>query len=227
MEAESVNRCEGCGVDVDGALKYCPLCGGQLAAASGENGLYPDVHEKTQIDRRSFTDDLSIFLTLLFIGGAVTLNMIFWSGTPWFLAVAAPVLYVWILVRHTIMSETYVGAKVFLQIGGVMGMMLAFDYMGGLYGWSYEVIFPLLLVAAIVYIDFYAWIHKSLWRDNLVYAIFFVALGCAPLALYLTGLTHAFAPMLLSAVASGVTVLGLLRFTIRHLREELHKRFHI
>jgi len=227
MESKIVNRCENCRVDVDGALKYCPLCKKQLAEHSGENGLYPDVHRKTEIDHRSFMGDLFVFLTFVFICGSIILNLIFWNGVPWFLAVAAPVLYAWILVRVTIFSSMYAGAKAFFQMAGVMGMMLAFDYMGGWYGWSYQVVLPFVLTIGIAYIDFYSWIHKSYWRDNLVYAIFFLGLGLLPLIFYVTGITQAFMPMLISTIASALTVLGILRFTIRHFNEEMRKRFHI
>lgn len=213
---------------VEGCLSHCPLCGAKLAEEPApENTLYPAVEEKTHIDRSSLLEDLMAFSALLFIGGSLVLNLIFWRGTPWFIAVAAPVLYTWVLVGTTIFSDLYAGAKVFFQLVSIMGMMLAFDFVGGWLGWSYEYVLPLLIVACLVYIDFYSWIHKTLWRDNLVYAILFVLLAMIPLILLLTGVVTVAWPAVLCTIVGGLTILGILKFTFNYIREELNKRFHI
>ncbi|MDL2236239.1 DUF6320 domain-containing protein [Christensenellaceae bacterium OttesenSCG-928-K19] len=222
-----MNYCEECNVYVDDSLHHCPLCGKVLTSSPQPNGLYPDVVEKDYIDRRTFMTDLFLFLTFLFIGGSVILNLLVFNGTPWFLLVAAPILYVWILVRITIISDMHVGAKVLFQILGVMGLALAYDFVFGWHGWSYEYVLPFLLIAAIAYIDVYSYIHKSQWRDNLVYAVVFVLLGFLPFIFYFTGVTHAAIPMALCTFASGLTILGLLRFAVRRAYGEIKKRFHI
>ncbi len=227
MEKPGVNYCDICNVYVDEALSHCPLCAKKLTDTPAPNQLYPDVVQNDFIDKRSFTNDLFLFYTFLFIGGSILLNLIFWEGTPWFIVVAAAVLYAWIFVRVCIVSDVFPGAKAFAQMAGVMGLMLSIDYVSGWYGWSYEVILPFILTLGIVYIDFFSWIHKSLLRDNLVYAIIFVGLCFLPLIFYLTGITHVLVPTLLSTIAGALTILGILRFTIRHLSTELKKRFHI
>jgi hypothetical protein len=221
------NRCAACRVDVEACHPRCPLCGAALTETPDENSLYPEVTEKTQIDRASLLDDMFVFSAFLFIGGSIVLNLIFWQGIPWFIAVAAPVLYTWGLVRITVLSDLYTGAKIFFQLISLTGMMLAFDFAGGWLGWSYEYVLPFLLITSLVCIDFYSWVHKSQWRDNLVYAILFVILGLAPLILLLSGVTAAAVPAVLCAAVSGLTVLGILKFTFNYIREELRKRFHI
>lgn len=227
METEMLNHCDQCSADVDAALMHCPLCGTKLTDAPCENTLYPELIEKEFVDRRSLMDDTLLFVTFIFIVGSILLNIIFWNGVPWFMAVAAPILYTWILVRVTILTDIYPGHKALLNMAGIMGMMLAFDFVGGWHGWSYEIVLPFVLVAGLVYIDIYAWIHKTYWRDNLMYAILFIGLCFIPLALYFAGLSDALAPMLLSSIAGTVTILGILRFAVRRVRGEMRKRLHI
>lgn len=227
MERQKINYCSECHVFVDPGLAHCPLCKKQLTQTPEENGLYPDVSEQHYVDRHTFWGELLVFLTFLFIGGSIVINLAVWNGIPWFLAVAAPLLYVWVMVRITLFSDMYAGTKALFQILGVMGMMLAYDFVSGWHGWSCEYILPLVLVAGIVYIDVYSYIYKSYWRDNLVYAIVFVAIGFLPFIFYFTGVTHAVVPMVLSTVASGLTVLGILRFTVNYFKTEMKKRFHI
>ncbi len=222
-----MNRCADCGVNVDTGLKKCPLCGKTLTEEPGENGLYPNVSEQRYIDKHTLLDDTLVFFAFVFIGGSIVLNMIFWEGTPWFLAVCASILDVWLLIRVTIVSNLSAGAKAFTQLAGIMGMMLVFDYLSGWRGWSYEYALPFLLIAAIVFIDIYSWIHKSYWRDNIVYALLFIGLGFIPLILYFTGVSSALVPMILSSIAGIVTILGILRFAIRSVSVEMKKRFHI
>lgn len=222
-----MNYCEDCNVYVDTGLRRCPLCGRVLTNSPAQNELYPEVREEKFINLHTFMTDLFVFLTFIFIGCAIVLNMTLDSSSPWFLLVAAPLLYVWILVRNTILSDVYVGVKVLFQMLGIMGISLSYDFVFGPIGWSVEYVLPFVLIAGIVYIDLYSYIHKSKWRDNLVYAILFVALGFLPFIFYFTGITHAAVPMALCTFASGITVLGLLRFAIRRLSGEIKKRLHI
>lgn len=121
---EELNYCENCHVYVDNALDRCPLCGEHLSDSPTPNEMYAPVRPQTRGDRRSFYQDLLIFLTLVFVLGAVVINMLTWDGVPWFLAVATPILYMWILVK-TCFSEYLFGTKVLLQLaGGMAGRFL-------------------------------------------------------------------------------------------------------
>ncbi len=137
---------------------------------------------------------------------------------------AFPFIYVPIL--NIIYIIIYTGVKMLFQMLGIMGICLAYDFVFGCTGWSVEYVLPVVLVAGLVYIDLYAYIHKSKWRDNVVYALVFVALGILPLIFYFTGVTRALTPMALCTFASGVTVLGLLRFAVRRFAAEMKKRLH-
>ncbi|MGI6153567.1 MAG: DUF6320 domain-containing protein [Christensenellaceae bacterium] len=227
MEQRKMNECPDCCVLVDGSLKNCPLCGRKLTDEPSGDTMYPDIQKEQYISRRSLLTDELLTLTIIGIGICALINILTWNGMPWFLAVAAGVLFSWVLVKGVVLSELYPGLKALCAMASFFGLMFALDYMTGFYGWSYEALLPLILLAGIVYIDFFSFFHKSYWRDNLVYAILFLILGFIPLIFYLAGITHAFLPMLLCAIGSVLTILGIIRFTIRHLKSELKKRLHM
>lgn len=229
MEHPGVNYCPNCQVSVDASLARCPLCRQELTDHPEQNSLYPDIRPRKdrRIPLRSFYSDLMAFLSVLFIGASIVLNIIYWRGTAWFLAVAAPILYVWIVLITLVFSDYYFGTRVFLQLLGLMAMFLSFDYAAGWTGWSVNVALPLLLLASNVLIDTYSGTYKSRWKDNLAYALLFAILGCVPLILYLSHVTDAFFPMLLATVSSIVSALGMLRFAFRSVWHELKKRLHI
>ena len=222
-----MNYCDECRVYVDDCLEYCPLCGKKLTEHPCENLLYPKVERKRYVDRHSLTMDYFLLATFVVITLCIAINIFTWNGQPWFLAVAVPVLYAWILIKVTILGDHYAGLKAFLQMITLFAMFFAFDYISGFKGWSYSFFLPLILSLGIAYIDFYSYYHKSRWRDNLMYAILFVALGLIPMVLYFLGVRQNFFLMCLSTFASAITVLGMLRFAYRYLKLEMRKRFHM
>ncbi len=224
---QAMNYCDICHAKVDPSLRSCPLCGKHLSNEPAPQRLYPTVSKRRYIDGRSLILDYLALCTLVIIGLCIIINLLTWEGKPWFLLVAAPVLYAWILVRVTIFSDLYAGIKVLLQMVGVFGLFLVFDYLSVFRGWSIEVMLPLILAGGIIVMDVFSYQHKSYWRNNLMYAILFVALGMVPLVFYLLHWTHIAWPVVLSTVASGLTVLGLFRFAIRTLKYEFVKRFHM
>lgn len=222
-----MNYCEDCRVYVDNGLKCCPLCGKRLTEHPCENELYPHVSKKQYIDKKSLTMESLMFATFVVIFVCIIVNLTTWDGSPWFLAVTAPVLYAWVLIRVTIISDVSVGLKTLLQVVTLTGMFLAFDFVGGAIGWSYRIIMPLILGIGIAYIDFYSYFHKSYWRGNLLYALLLLLLGFIPLILYLAGEEMLLVPVLLSTFVSIITILGILRFALRQLKSEMQKRFHM
>lgn len=221
-----MNYCDECKVYVDKCLKNCPLCGKQLTDQPTENELYPHVTPKKYVDKHSLVMEYLSFATFVVICVCIIVNLFAWDGNPWFLAVAAPVLFAWI-IYVAVVSDLSVGLKTLLIVVTLTGMLLAFDFVGSRSGWSYKIAMPIILGLGIAYIDFYSYLHKSYWRDNLLFAFLLLLLGFIPLILYLAGEEMLLVPMILSTFASGITILGILRFALRQLKSEMQKRFHV
>ena len=136
-------------------------------------------------------------------------------------------MYVWIVLWGYVLHQQYFGAQLVLQLCGLMAILMSIDASAGWTGWSVNYVLPLLLLACNVLIDLYAGTYKSRWKDNLLYALLFAVLGFLPMILYLSSITHALVPMLLAALSSAISILGMLRFAVRVLAQEMRKRFHV
>lgn len=226
MESNNTNYCSSCRVNVDSGLTNCPLCGSRLTDKPDENTLYPPLNtEKTEV-RRSFTEELYRFLSLIFIGGSILLNIIFWDGTLWCVSVAAVIFCAWLIIQFTVFSPKEGGVKIGLYMLGAFVVLAAFDYTAGYTGWCLNYGLPFILTAGLIAIDLYSSVHKSKWKDNLAFAIFYVILGSIPLIFYFSKVTTRLFPAILCAFVAGFTIFGLIRFSLRYFAEEMRKRFH-
>lgn len=222
------NYCDHCHVMVDPALENCPLCRQRLTDSPQGPRMYADVDTDESTARtRGFYEDLLIFLSVAFLSTSVVLNIIYWNGKPWCLSVGSAILYVWIVLHTTVFRHRYFGTQMLLQLAGLMALFVSFDASAGWTGWSLNHVLPLLLTVCNVMIDFYSWVYKSRWKENLMCALTFAILGFVPMILYFTHVTDAMIPMMLSAISSVVSILGMLRFAVRTLMQEIKKRFHI
>lgn len=223
-----MNYCPNCHVHVDGALEKCPLCRETLTDHPEENPLYPDIHPSRAREKRTQQMDLLNLMGLVFALAALVLNLIFWQGTPWFLAAVVPIGYSWLTITTALHPSWFFGTRVFFQLIGLTAVFLMIDYLAGWQGWSVRIVLPFLLIGSNVAIDIYAYGHKSRWKDSLVYALLFAGLGCLPIVFWSTGVEKGSMLLpILSAVASALTVLGMLRFAVRTFVLELKKRFHV
>lgn len=227
-KASEANYCPNCHVSVDPSLENCPLCRRHLTDTPSQDRMYPEPTDATSSVRpRDFFEDLLIFLSAAFLCGSVVLNIVYWQGKPWCLSVASLILYVWIVVWENVYRRYYFGTQVLTQLCGLTLVFVSFDISAGWTGWSLNHVIPVLLMTCNVLIDLYSGMYKSRWKDNLMYALLFAVLGFVPMILYFAKVTTAWLPMALAALSSTISILGMLRFAVRTLVQEMKKRFHI
>lgn len=227
MEHDNLNYCPNCHVHVDGALARCPLCQAPLTASPSENTMYAPHASERRKRNRNFYEDLLLFLSFAAVVGACVINLLTWYGNPWCIGVAATVICVWIFLKTWDDAKYPFGARLLLQGLGVVAVLLAIDYQTGMRGWCVNYIVPFFLIGCNAAIDLYAYVYKSRWVANLIFAFLFVILGYLPLIFCWSGIASAWTPAILSAVASTLTLLGILRFAIRSFALEMKKRFHV
>lgn len=226
MEPESLNYCENCHVEVDSALARCPLCRAPLTDRPTGNLMYARP-ARAERPRRTLYEDLLVFLSFGAVVGACIINLLTWDGNPWCVGVASVVICVWVFIKTWDDSKLPFGARMFLQGLGIVAVLLSIDYQMGYSGWCVNYVVPFFLIGLNAGIDLYAYVYKSRWVANLIFAFLFIVLGYVPLIFCWTGVATAWTPAVLSAVASSLTLLGTLRFAVRSFSLEMKKRFHV
>ena len=147
-----MKHCKICGVDVDTFKNYCPLCYGTLEEKCKKNNaeMFDLSSKKTISKTKSLV--LKVFLLISVIVMVACFYINYQTKTqPWSVIVALAVVYLWVLVAHTIMSKSTVFKKVLFQIISVGAILFATNRFFSNTEWFTNFVFPgLSLLCAFV-----------------------------------------------------------------------------
>ena len=121
--------CKNCKINVDADRNYCPLCFRELKTINEESvGEYPFMERRKNEHVTQSTHlllKIFLFLSVSIISVCTLVNLLINPETLWCLLVGFSLIYVWILVAHTILSRRGVFEKIFMQLVGVMLILWA------------------------------------------------------------------------------------------------------
>ena len=114
-------RCKFCNVEVDCKTHICPLCHELLTPENDKEDLSPAFPPKTaRAERRRHTHftATNIYLAASFVifVASLAVNLGLHQPTKWFLMVGAVLLYGFLTMRNTVMSNNSAWIKAFWQI---------------------------------------------------------------------------------------------------------------
>jgi len=163
-----MKHCKNCNVDINTNTNYCPLCFNTIEPTDSPeepklldvNKEKPTIITKTHMVRKVF---LLMSLGIMLITGAINY---FVGGTPWSLVILVSIVYLWIFVKHTIMSHRNMFEKVLFHIVGIIGVLLASQYVSGGGLWFVNYVLPSLLTVALIVMNMMLLISKKrrLWE---------------------------------------------------------------
>lgn len=222
-----MNKCNHCNVYIDESVSKCPLCqGGVNRNTKPQNLLYPDYININNISRRHFILKLELFIAMLIIGACLFINLLTNTKHLWFLYIIGPVLYILLLVNHTILAKAHIGTKILLQVLGISSVLLMTDLVSGYYRWSVNIVIPLLFIATILAVTLMIFIKKKLWDDYVGYIIVYSFLGLIPILLYSVGVSDSIWASAASALYSTITIGILFLIPGWNFKNEFVRRFH-
>lgn len=223
-----MNKCEHCQVRVDEHLTKCPLCLKVINPHTEvtENSLYPTYTHK--VHTKSFLFKLGVFLSIATVSICALINILTLQhvGRLWFLYIAVTVLYLWLLIGHTILSKSRVGSKIFLQTIGTSIILYVIDFNSGHSRWSVNFVIPFLVMAATLFITWKVYTKKMLWNEYIGYTIAMIFLGFIPTILYLVGIANILWASASAALYSLLTIIGMFTFANKRFKNEFKRRFH-
>ncbi|CAM3909456.1 MULTISPECIES: DUF6320 domain-containing protein [Paenibacillus] len=221
-------RCDSCGVTVDPAHAVCPLCRRNTAGGSktAGNRWYPSYSAMPE-PRESGTFARSlIFMIMAVISITLVINVLGSRDVWWSLFVAPCVLYAWLLIRHTWMSNSHLGAKIVVQWLGLSGMLLWINALSGGTAWSTGYVIPFLVMAATLLMTLLCIAKPLGWREFGGYLLLMVFLGFTPLLFFLLGLSHVLWPSVSAAMYALLTFGGMWLLADKGFRKEVKRRLH-
>lgn len=204
--------------------QYCPLCKHKLSEGSVDNTYYPVYETKAQ--RRHFAQRLVIFIATFAVSTSLLINLLTEPHQLWFLYVLGPVLYSLLLINHTILSKAHIGSKVIFQVIALSIMLFILDAASGSSKWSIHYVIPFLVTLATLYVTIIVLLKPMKWREYIGYLTTMVVLGFLPIVLFLSSWSTVLWPSAATALYALLTLIGMILFSEKTMKNEIVRRFH-
>lgn len=226
-----MKQCEACHVHIAmDNRQFCPLCGTELVKApppgyAFAQNPYPNL--TGTIRQYNFIRRLLLFLTLLGCSVCILVN---WLVTPdllWCLIVLLVAAYCWITIPPLLRRGANYATRVVWQVIFTSALLIALDFLTGYRGWSISYVLPSLLAAGILGIGLMAIFNRTNWAQYMFSQVWMAIFAFAPLILYLVGIAQNLTMALITAILGIASILVMLVFGDRSLKNEFKRRFNL
>lgn len=214
--------CSNC--DIYTQQPYCPLCKHKLSEELEHNAYYPAY--ETKVQRRRFVQRLVLFIAIFAISTSLLINLLTKPNQLWFLYVLGPVLYGLLLINHTILSKAHTGSKVIFQVIALSIMLFILDAASGSSKWSIHYVIPFLVSLATLFVTIIVLRKPMKWREYIGYMTTMVILGFLPVILFLSSWSTVLWPSAATALYALLTLIGMILFSEKTMKNEIVRRFH-
>lgn len=223
-----MNKCKRCGVFVEDYSGVCPLCDSvvkEVEKTPESPSRYPNIGLKTRKLKKIC--QIGTFVLVLVGILLVILNYYLTPHVRWSMISAGGILYLIITVRDILNKRTGHIRKIYLQVIGLIALIICIDLALGFTGWSLEYGFPIVIYGINLTIILCMIINYANWQNYLVMQIFVTILSVINMIFYLTGVVKG---AILPWIALGVSVVllaGTVVFGEKKATNELKRKFHI
>lgn len=223
-----MKHCSLCRLEVDTNQEYCPLCYNHLTEISKKetpemfNLEKPSARQK----KRSIVAKVFLLITLTLLAACVFIN-IETKTTPWSVVVVLSVLYLWVLVAHTIMSRSTPFKKVLFQLVSIIALLVATNKLFSNNDWLTHYVYPALAMFATCVLSMIVCCSKH--RKKLYFSFFSIfALLLAASLIFVCFKIDTFRILnLINILFQAVIMVALMLFAGRSLLTEASRKFHI
>lgn len=223
-----MKKCEKCNVSVATNKKQCPLCFNELEGeVDNKANLYSDATYSDNTPKKNMLlMKIFGFLTIVTLVICAFLNVVTGTEVLWSLLVGVGICYVWILVRHTIISRRGSFEKMFFQFVGLFAVVLVTNYLAG-GEWFWNIFVPSASLITTTVLLFLLLVNKK--RNDFVVSSFVMTLILIVLSVVLVCLPVDSFKLLnwISIIYSSLFLLGILIFGGRSLKRGLQKNLHV
>lgn len=234
-----MKECPRCQVQILTNRMTCPLCTAVLKTSSKEATFKPSKfppYMSSDAIKRNFVLRLLLFISIVVGGISLLINLLLIETGLWSLVVISGIIYLWILIKYTIMTNYNISLRLLFQAIAVTIFVFAIERFIPLLTkepasrrWSLEYVMPFVMIATSLSITMLIFIRPLKYREYVFYLFCMSILGFIPLIFHFLKLIepHGYIPSLICAAYSVVTLLGMFFFGDRATKDELIKRFHV
>ncbi|WP_042221017.1 DUF6320 domain-containing protein [Oceanobacillus manasiensis] len=219
-----MNYCNHCAVSINHVT--CPLCHRKVAESiDNEVKLYPDY--MTMKKRRTFIAKVVAFLSITMASTCFVINLLVNADYLWSLYVVGGAVYLWVTMNHTLLSSAHTGAKIILQVISLSSVLVIMDFTSGFQRWSVNFAIPLIIIMATLLTTIIILKKRVHWRDYMGYTFVMFVIGFIPIGLYISGIATVLWTCVGTSLYALLTLIGMLLFSYKTIKEEFIRRFHV
>ena len=223
-----MKKCSKCNVTVNTNYKTCPLCYNELTETKGEvNELFKQRElEPKKPSVKKVLKKLFLFLSIIAIIVCVTINLMVKVFPLWSLLVVLGILYVWILIVHTIISKRNIFEKLFLQIGTIIGLLFACQWISDGRQWMVDYVIPCISMAVMLVL-FILCLRLKNHQGLVSFFIMNIILTLLSGILLICKVPDFSLLNIITCIIGCVSFLGVILFSGSALKTEFGKKFHV
>lgn len=224
-----MKHCNHCNIDVNTTNSYCPLCYNTLETKNNDkmSGLYDVCDKKPRSDvKNHFLLRLFTLFSIIAIAGVVFINLIV-GGRPWAGIVISSIIYLWILIRHTIVSYRNTFEKVFLQLIGISLILISTSFVSVENDWFLNYVLPSVLIGAGLTLLMVLFCSRK--RKNYMFSFFIIYLLMiiAGVVFWCTSFAEYKLLYSICVIINSLIVIGMLLMDFKTIKTEFLKKFHL
>ena len=219
--------CPQCRLQITGAPRRCPLCGGELTGTGDAQAeVFPTL--AAQRHRMRLFVRIVSFLALAAAAVCLLVNLLYPSETWWAGYAAAGIGSGWLLLVFALQRRRNV-PKTILWLTTLGGLLcVGWDLATGWRGWSVTWLIPILCTAAQLALIVLPRLLRLRFSDYIFYLAADLFFSVLPAIFYLTGLLQgSVLPSLICSCAGAISLAALAVFRGRELAWEFSRRMHL
>jgi len=224
-----MKTCKYCHTTIDTDKNYCPICFNRLDNLDeNSTGLYSlRKTNETTVKNSRFLLKLFFFLTVCSITACVLVNILLTHEPYWFWLVIFGEAYIWILVKHTILSKSSVFSKVVLQVLAAIAIMIFAERLS--FGkWLVPYVYPSVSLSVTIVLSLLLALSDKRGEYVFGFSILVVILGLVSLILVLFDLSDGFDILnIINVSCCALSFFGYLLFGFNAMKNDLSKRWHL
>lgn len=225
-----MKTCSKCKISINTNKKQCPLCFNELDGDFDEEVgevLNTAKFKDTTAKKNYLLIKIFSFLSIVAISICLFINLLYTPKLFWSAVVILGILYVWVLVKHTIISNRGFFEKIFFQFGLLFVIVLSTNMFSGGEIWFWNFFAPSASLATTTALLFLLLINKK--RSDFIVSSFVMTLLLEGMSIVLVCLPIDTFKLLnqINILYSGLFLLGILIFGFKALKRGLQKNLHI
>ena len=222
--------CKNCKVKVDADRSYCPLCFRELEVKNNEGASeYPFMERKKNehlTQSTHFLLKLFIFLSVSILLICTLINFLINRDFPWYLLVGASLLYIWLLVAHTILSRRSAFEKIIAQLIGIMLILWSCEFLSlNKEHWLANYVFPAISIATVITMLMCTFIRRD--KSWILSFVFIIVILTVASVLFFVYLDNFYILSIINLSFCTLTLLGYFTFSFKIIKAEFLKKFHL